>query len=549
MPRSNYTSGASNQLLYGVASILTSNRIIMRYFKKIIYLTLIPFLTVACRSHNSSDEDEKPMNILFIMTDDHAMQALSAYGHPIGKLAPTPNIDRLANEGTLFLENYCANSLCGPSRATVLTGKHSHANGFMKNDGTKFNGHQLTLPRLLQEEGYETAIVGKWHLVSEPVGFDHYNILNDQGEYNNPDFITKDTTKQVMGYVTDLITDFIKDWLENRNEDKPFFMMMQHKAPHRNWVPAEKYYRLFEDVTFPVPESYFDDYEGRIAAAGQEMNIYRDAYEGHDLKMVTGVGSDSLLYDRWPHVFFGRMTEQERETFLEAYRERNDDYYLTSRTEEEKAIWKLQRYLQDYLACVRSVDDSVGEIYEYLEQKGLLDNTIIVYTSDQGFFLGEHGWFDKRWMYEESFRMPLVIRHPRLGHTQAISGLTQNIDFAPSFLDMLNLDVPEEMHGESFLPLMTKQTNNHNWRESLYYHFYEYPGIHSVKAHNGVKTKRYKLIHFYKDNIYELYDLKLDPHEMSNVYDDESYFDVREDMHVQLDSLIIKYRVPDKYLK
>lgn len=504
----------------------------------------------SCSSKGKGLNSQKKPNILFVMTDDHALQAISAYGHPISQKAPTPNIDRLANEGIIFTQNYCANSICGPSRATVLTGKHSHTNGFMKNDGTKFNGNQRTISNILQNNGFETAVIGKWHLNTLPEGFDYYKILDDQGEYNNPDFITKDTTTQEMGYVTELITESTINWLNQRDTEKPFFLMMQHKAPHRNWIPAEKNYRLYENTVFPIPDNYFDSYAGRKAAEGQEMNIYRDAYEGHDLKMVAGIGSDSLLYDRWPHVFMGRMTEEERTIFFEAYRERNDDYYLTSRTEKEKAEWKLQRYLQDYLACVQSVDESIGQMYTYLEENNLLDNTIVVYTSDQGFFLGEHGWFDKRWMYEESFRMPLIIRDPFVNKQGLkIEELTQNIDFAPTFLDMTNTPVPNEMQGESFLPLMKQEVLKEPWRKSLYYHYYEYPGFHSVKAHNGVKTDRYKLIHFYKDNIWEMYDLETDPTEMTNIYNNEHYSQIQSDLHVELDRLIFQYQVPDKYLQ
>ncbi|GJM61452.1 sulfatase [Persicobacter diffluens] len=511
--------------------------------------TLLILAQMACQSPTSrpSKKSQRP-NILFIMSDDHAVQAISAYQHPIGKLAPTPNIDRLAEEGTLFEQNYCANSLCGPSRANILTGKHSHINGLMKNDGTKFDGHQQTIPNLLQQQGYQTAVIGKWHLVSDPVGFDYYKILNDQGEYFNPDFITKDTIQQEKGYVTNLITRFTKEWLQKRDPQKPFFLMMHHKAPHRNWVPEPQYYKLFENTKFPVPDNFFDDYQGRKAAATQEMNIYRDAYEGHDLKMVTGVNSDSLLYDRWPQVFFGRMTPKERMEFLEAYRDRNNDYYTTARTEKEKAEWKLQRYLQDYLATVKSVDNSVGEIYDYLQEHDLLDNTIIVYTSDQGFFLGEHGWFDKRWMYEESFRMPLLIRDPFLDQPKAkVTKLTQNIDFAPTFLEMLDMEIPADMQGESFLPLMKGEEIP--WRNALYYHFYEFPGFHSVRAHDGVKTDRYKLIDFYRDGNFELFDLQEDPSEMKNVYGASGYQEIQKQLHLQLDSLRKQYQVPPKYLK
>ncbi|MCY1720655.1 sulfatase [Prolixibacteraceae bacterium Z1-6] len=518
--------------------------------RNIFYILLGIFVLTSCSQTATKQKNTKRPNILFIMSDDHALQAIGAYGHPISKLAPTPNIDRLAAEGVLFQENYCANSICGPSRATVLTGKHSHANGFIKNDGTKFDGHQPTIPNILQQNGYETAVIGKWHLNTDPVGFDFYKILNDQGEYNNPDFITKDTTLQIMGYVTDIITDLSKDWLDNRDESKPFFLMMQHKAPHRNWVPNAKYYRLYENVEFPVPDNFFDDYEGREAAALQEMNIFEHGYEGHDLKMVTGVDSDSLLFDPWPHVFFGRMTDAERIEFLDAYRERNNDYYQTERTEKEKAEWKLQRYLQDYLATVKSVDESVGEIYDYLEENDLLDNTIVVYTSDQGFFLGEHGWFDKRWMYEESFRMPLMILDPSSKEQgRKISELTQNIDFAPTFLEMAGLPVPEEMQGRSFWPLMKGEELEEPWRDALYYHYYEFPGFHSVRAHNGVKTDRYKLIHFYNEDRWEMFDLKKDPTEMKNIYGDVAYRTIQAMLHKKHKELIEQYNVPEEYLK
>ncbi|GJM63140.1 sulfatase [Persicobacter diffluens] len=498
----------------------------------------------SCGKGKLSSTPQRP-NILLMISDDHAVQAISAYGRPISKLAPTPNIDRLAEEGVLFTQNFCANSICGPSRATILTGKHSHMNGFVKNDRTKFNGHQPTIANILQEEGYQTAVIGKWHLNTLPVGFDHYEILNDQGEYNNPDFMTKDTTIQRMGYVTDIITSLTKKWLGDREEKKPFFLMMNHKAPHRNWVPAERHYRTFEQTTFPVPSTYFDAYEGREAAGQQKMNIYRDAYEGHDLKMVAGVGSDSLLYDPWPHVFMERMTPEEQEKFLAAYRERNDDFYTTPRTEKEKAEWKLQRYLQDYLACVKSVDESVGEVLNYLEAEGLMENTIVIYTSDQGFFLGEHGWFDKRWMYEESFRMPLLMKSPfDKKQGMVVDQLTQNIDFAPTLLEMTGVDIPDEMQGKSFLGLL--DGTSQDWRKSLYYHFYEFPGFHSVRAHHGVRTDRYKLMHFKVEDRWEMFDLEQDPEEIHNIYGDPAFAEVQQMMHQEFEKLKKEYQVPEE---
>ncbi len=417
---------------------------------------------------------ERP-NIIFIMSDDHAEQAISAYKHPISKLAPTPNIDKIGYDGAIFMNNYCCNSISGPSRAAILTGKHSHINGFMQNSNKAFDGSQQTLPKILKENGYQTAMIGKWHLVSKPTGFDHWIILKDQGDYYNPFFITEKDTTRYPGYVTDLITGFTEEWLDHRDKSKPFFIMMHHKAPHRNWVPAERHYRLYEHTLFPVPDNYYDDYKGRYAASMQKMNIYRDMYEGHDLKMVKGKDSDSLLFDPWPQAFMGTMTNEEQKRFFEAYRERNNDFYAVKRSEKEIAEWKYQRYMQDYLATVKSVDESVGEILKYLKDNGLDKNTIIVYTTDQGFYLGEHGWFDKRFMYEESFRMPMLMSYP--GHIKpgtVVKGLTQNIDFAPTFLDMCGIKIPADMQGVSFKYLLEKGKTPANWRKSLYYHYYEF---------------------------------------------------------------------------
>ena len=492
-------------------------------------------------------EDERP-NIIFIMSDDHARQAISIYGHSIGQIAPTPHIDRIGKEGAVFYNNYCCNSISGPSRAAILTGKHSHKNGFMRNGNKGFDGSQQTLPKILQANGYETAIIGKWHLISKPTGFDHWMILNDQGDYYNPEFITENDTTRHPGYVTDLITQYCEEWLTKRkNPQKPFFLMMHHKAVHRNWVPAERHYRLYEHVSFPVPDNYFDTYEGRYAAQRQKMNIYRDMYEGHDLKMVAGIGSDSLLYDPWPHAFMGTMTSEEQQRFLEAYRERNDEFYAQKRSFKEVAEWKYQRYLQDYMACVASIDESVGEILDYLQRTGLDKNTIVIYTTDQGFYLGEHGWFDKRFMYEESFGMPMLMRWP--GHIKPgtqVTGLTQNIDFAPTFLDMCGIRIPQDMQGVSFRRLVEDGKTPKDWRKSLYYHYYEFPGFHSVRAHFGVKMERYKLIYFYKEKIWELYDLKEDPSEMKNLYGKEGMEKITEQLKTELARLQEVYQVPPR---
>jgi len=517
-----------------------------KYIKEIsVCLGLLPILGQA--SHNG--EVKRP-NIIFIMSDDHAVQAISAYGHSLSKLASTPNIDRLAKHGALFTANYCGNSICGPSRAAILTGKHSHLNGFMQNSNKSFDGSQETLPKILQRNGYETAIVGKWHLISQPTGFDYWKILNDQGEYNNPDFITEKDTTRYPGYVTDLITDFTKEWLSGRDKEKPFFLMMHHKAPHRNWVPAERHYNIYDNTVFPLPENYFDDYEGRYAASHQKMNIYRDMYEGHDLKMVVSRGSDSLRFDPWPHVFMGKMTSDEKQRYRVAYREKNDLFFdLDQNDEKSVAIWKFQRYMQEYMATIKSVDESVGEILDYLDKNGLTDNTIVVYTTDQGFYLGEHGWFDKRFMYEESMIMPLLMRYPgKINPGKKVSKLTQNIDFAPTFLDYCGIEIPKEMQGVSFRPLLENKSVK-NWRESLYYHYYEFPGFHSVRAHYGIKTDRYKLIHFYKENNWELFDLKSDPHEMNNISGRRGTEKITSKLKSELQRLQKHYEVPDEHCK
>ncbi|MBZ9728359.1 sulfatase [Salegentibacter sp. JZCK2] len=524
-------------------------------FKKALFVILSFSLSIfslnSCKNNSdekkaSEDQNKRP-NIVFIMTDDHAAQAISAYGHPVSQLAPTPNIDRIAENGVKFNNNFCTNSICGPSRAVILTGKHSHENGFRMN-GEVFDGSQPTLPKFLKEVGYATALVGKWHLHGLPEGFDHWNILVDQGNYYNPDFIKGKDTTRIEGYATDIITKMGLDWLKNnRSEEKPFMLMVQHKAPHRNWMPALRHLNKYDSTEFPLPNSYFSDHKGQVAAQQQQQTIYEDMYEGHDLKMSVEKGSDSLRHNPWK-TDFERMTKEQRDTWNKAYRPKNDAFHDANLSGKELAKWKGQRYLQDYLATVASVDEGVGEILDYLEESGLDENTLIVYTTDQGFYLGEKGFFDKRFMYEESLAMPMLMQLP--GEIEAgseIDALTQNIDFAPTFLDFANAEIPQDMHGKSLRPLINNSVTDEDFRNAIYYHYYDFPAFHMVKRHYGIRTDRFKLMHFYDDiDEWEMYDLKEDPQEMNNIYNHPDYAEVREQLHSSLDSLQQKYNVTEE---
>ncbi|MBO3097774.1 sulfatase family protein [Gelidibacter pelagius] len=498
-------------------------------------------------------QPEQRPNIIYIMADDHATQAISAYGHPISKLAPTPNIDRIADEGAIFMNNFCTNSICGPSRAVILTGKHSHINGFRMN-GNRFDGDQPTFPKMLQEVGYNTALIGKWHLHGNPQGFDHWNILTDQGNYYNPDFIALNETTQrvdttrIEGYATDIITEDAIKYLDQVKDGKqPFLLMVQHKAPHRNWMPALRHLNKYDDVKFPLPDTYFTDHEGSIASKEQYQTIYRDMYEGHDLKMTVAKGSNELAHNPWK-TDFDRMTTAQRAAWDHAYGPKNDAMHDANYNDEELALWKAQRYLQDYLATIASVDEGVGEILDYLKANGLEKNTIIIYTTDQGFYLGEKGWFDKRFMYEESLAMPMVMRYPAvIKPGTKVTALTQNLDFAETFLDFAQAEIPADMQGKSLRPLVTKKANDDDFRDAIYYHYYDFPAFHMVKKMYGVRTKRYKLIHVYDDiDQWELYDLKTDPKEMNNLIDDESYDDIEKELRLKLGTLQEKYLVTDK---
>ena len=497
----------------------------------------------SCKA-NKEAEAPKKMNIIYIMSDDHSYQTISAYDQ---RYIHTPNIDRIGNEGVRFTNSFVANSISGPSRACMLTGKHSHANGFI-NNSTTFNGDQLTFPKLLQQNGYQTAMIGKWHLVSDPQGFDHWEILPGQGDYYNPTFIQMNGERvQVEGYATNIITDKAIDWIENqRDESKPFCMLLHHKAPHRTWMPDTCDLELFADKTFPLPDNFYDNYEGRLAAQKQKMNIANDMEIVYDLKMADKENEiHSGMYEKWGRQMYdgSRMTPEQKAAWDAHYDPIIAKFKKDKLTGKALAEWKFQQYMRDYLRVITSVDRNIGRVLDYLEEKGMLENTMIVYTSDQGFYMGEHGWFDKRFMYEESFRTPLLVRLPG-GKKGDVAELVQNIDYGPTILDLAGIEKPEEMHGESFLPLL-KGEKVPEWRNSLYYHFYEYPAEHAVCRHFGVRTERYKLIHYYNDiDSWELFDLQEDPTEMNNIYGKPGTEEITKELMAELKRLQEYYDDP-----
>ena len=500
-------------------------------------------LSVASCSQKKEKEDvKKPYNIVYIMTDDHTAQMMSCYDT---RFIRTPNLDRIANDGVRFTNSFVTNSLSGPSRACMFTGKFSHKNGFTDNTNCVFDGSQQTMPKLLQKAGYQTAIIGKWHLESLPTGFDFWEIVPGQGDYYNPDFITSDNdTIRKKGYVTNIITDMSIDWMQNqRDTSKPFCLFIHHKAIHRNWMADTCNLGLYEDKTFPLPDNYYDTYKGRLAAAAQEMSVIKDMDLIYDLKMLRPDKDSRLksLYEK----YYGRMDAGQKAAWDEFYEPIIKDFYAKNLKGKELAEWKFQRYMRDYAKTVKSLDDNVGRVLDYLKEKNLLENTLVVYTSDQGFYMGEHGWFDKRFMYEESMHTPLIMRLPAgFDKRGDIPQMVQNIDYAPTFLELAGAEIPADIQGESLFPLL-KGENPADWRTSMYYHFYEYPAEHMVKRHYGVRTDRYKLIHFYNDiDSWELFDLQNDPHEMNNVYGQKEYEPVVKDMKQELLRLQEKYDDP-----
>jgi arylsulfatase A-like enzyme len=470
--------------------------------------------------------DDRP-NILFIFSDDHAAQAISAYGSTRNQ---TPNIDRLAREGMLFTNCFCGNSICGPSRATVLTGLHSHANGFLDNRGT-FDGSQQTMPALLQGAGYTTAMIGKWHLRSDPTGFDHWQVLVGQGPYYNPPIKSAAGITPHEGYTTEIITDLALDWLaDGRDKDKPFLLMYQHKAPHRNWQPGPAQLGMFDGVTFDEPATLFDDWAGRNSGClTQTMTVARHLTRA-DLKLDPP----------------GNLTPAQRKAWDAWYGPQNAAFEAAELEGDALVRWKYQRYMQDYLSSVAGVDRGVGRVLDWLDANDLAENTVVIYSADQGFYLGEHGWFDKRWMYDESLRMPLIVRWP--GHIEpgsSNSRLVQNIDFAPTLLELAGVGrPPEPMHGVSLAPLLRGERPA-DWRASIYYHYYEFPGAHSVPRHYGVRTETHKLIHYEQLDEWELFDLAADPDEMRSVYGLPEYAGVQAALEAELTRLGKFYGEPD----
>ena len=507
--------------------------------KKSIFLASGTFF-LSC---NPDAVRNEPPNFLFIMSDDHGQQAISAYG---SSLIQTPNIDRIAKEGMLFRNSFVTNSICGPSRAVLLTGKHSHLNGFLGNDRV-FDGAQQTFLKILQQHGYQTAMIGKWHLGSDPAGFDYWNILPDQGDYYNPGFIRQGKDTIYKGYVTEIITDLTIEWLNKRDNKKPFCLMMQHKAPHRNWMPAQKNLEIFNDKEFPLPLNFYDTYSGREALKLQKLSVKDHMDIRYDYKVPCN-GCDTVDVNFWaPGEYLrglDRMTEEERKTWETTYKKEETEYLKVKDDTAAFNQWKYRRYMEDYLRSIVSVDESVGEILKYLEQNGLDKNTVVIYTSDQGFFLGEHGLFDKRYMYEEAMRTPLMIKFP--GEIQGNSStdcLVQNLDLAPTFLDIAGIGIPGDMQGRSLRSIWKGRAGD--WRDVLYYHYYD--SGWGTTPHYGIRTERYKLIHYYGNlDTWELFDLKRDPSEMNNVYHDLEYKEVVTGMKQKLESTMKSYGDSDE---
>lgn len=549
--------------------------------KSILSLAALSCVTAAYAQQQKAQQHP---NIVYIMCDDHAYQCISAYGSALSKLAPTPNIDRLAERGMRFDRAFVENSLSTPSRACLMTGQYSHQNG-QRQLGEGIDTTRTFFTELLQEAGYQTAVVGKWHMGCDPKGFDYYHVYNDQGQYWNPQYRGTDTNNEFVveeGYSTDLTTDHALSFIEHRDPSKPFCLLLHHKAPHRNWQANLKYLGMYDDVEFPMPENFYDDYATRGSAVRtQKMSVTRDMRWEQDFKVPEMLDLNNPDSKDSYNALMGeinRMTPEQRSAWGRYYFPRNRRLLEAQLKGKDLDNWKYQVYIRDYMSVIASVDESVGRVLDYLDKNGLTDNTMIVYTSDQGFYMGEHGWFDKRFMYEESLRTPLIVSYP--GHTKpgsVCNRLVQNIDYAPTFLALAGVQQPKDMPGRSLVPVLDNGDNVKNWRQSIYYHYYDYPTYHMVRKHDGVRTDRYKLIHFYgkggldavSENKYqnvpgtreygtmkglesigyfepkdeavdycELYDLQADPHEQNNIFGKPGTEKIMKQLQRELD----KYR-------
>ncbi len=489
--------------------------------KPVILFVIFIMLLTSCQNTKKQDSEPERPNIIYIMSDDHASQAVSAYGGILSDVLPTPNIDRLASEGVLLNNCFVTNSICTPSRAAIITGQYSQKNG-VYTLGDNLNTTHPTVAKELQANGYQTCMLGKWHLGTEPQGFDYYNVLPGQGRYYNPVLIEKgmwNEGKEYEGHSTDVITDQALKFIDECDADKPFFIMCHYKAPHRPWQPAERFKTLLEDVTVPEPANLLDTYEGK----GQYANLLKMSMEHlnkTDLKVDIPEGM----------------------------------------TRDEQRHWAYQLYIKDYLRCIAGIDENVGRILSYLDENGLSENTIVIYTADQGFFLGEHGWFDKRLMYEECLRMPFLMRYPKEIKSGTVNDdIVMNIDFAPLFLDFAGIETPGYMQGESFRNNVSGKAPG-NWRKSMYYRYWMHKdGSHNVTANYGIRTDRYKLIFYYGQPLgmkgtketpvipaeWELYDLKTDPAEMNNIYNNPENEELIKNLKTELLELKKKYEDED----
>jgi arylsulfatase A-like enzyme len=516
--------------------------------KNVLLIALVTFLLLltSCLKTKKEVIEQRP-NIVFIMSDDHAYQAISAYSD---KLIQTPNIDRIAKEGMLFTNASVTNSICAPSRAVILTGKHSHINGKIDNR-SPFDTTNVTFPQLLKNAGYQTAMFGKLHFGNNPKGFDEFKILPGQGDYYNPKFITSKGDTTVTGYVTDITTDLTLDWMENRRDkQKPFLLMYLHKAPHRTWMPAKRHYQSFTKNTYPLPVTLFDKHKTRETTAGPaEMGVLDHMLLRYDLKVPLETLEELSLKERLGAGGVNKLDSIQKASWDSVYipiaEEFKNNY--PSMNDSTLAVWKYQRYMQDYLGTIAAVDENVGRLLDYLDAEGLTENTLVVYTSDQGFYLGEHGWFDKRFMYNESFKTPLLIKWPNVITPNTTEDeMVQNLDFAQTFLEVAGVISPDDMQGESLVPLLKREKEKWD-RDAVYYHYYEYPAEHAVKRHYGIATKTFKLIHFYYDvDVWELYDLNKDPQELTNVHDNSEYAETVTQLKKKLEEVRVKYKDSDE---